>query len=80
MKYFKTSFKTFFITLLIVHSGKELLAQDKDFLSYAVDKLPEIKEMPDPLAMNNGTKVTTLKQWRISRQEMISILEDYDCC
>lgn len=64
--------------LLIVHSGKELFAQDKNFLPVVVDKLPEIKQMPDPLTMNNSTKVTTLKQWRIRRQEMINILEDYE--
>lgn len=77
MKYFKVLFQASIITLLII-SDKELLAQDKNFSSIDVSKLPEIKEMPDPLTMNNGTKVTTLKQWRTRRQEMIRILEDYE--
>lgn len=43
-----------------------------------VNAMPEIEEMPDPLTMNNGDKVTTLEQWRIRRKEMIRILEDYE--
>ena len=43
-----------------------------------VKNLPVIKEMPDPLKMNDGTKVTTPEQWRLRRQEMIQILEDYE--
>ena len=42
-----------------------------------VNQLPVIEEMPDPLTMNDGTKVTTPEQWRARRQEMIQILEDY---
>lgn len=42
-----------------------------------VRDLPVIEEMPDPLTMNDGTQVTTLEQWRVRRQEMIQILEDY---
>ena len=37
-----------------------------------------IKEMPDPLVMNNGEKVTTHEQWRTRRVEMIEILETYE--
>jgi hypothetical protein len=37
-----------------------------------------IKEMPDPLTMKDGTKVTTPEQWKLRRQEMIQILEDYE--
>jgi hypothetical protein len=44
----------------------------------AVKDLPVIKEMPDPLTMNDGTKVTTIEQWKIRRKEMIQILEDYE--
>jgi hypothetical protein len=44
----------------------------------AVKDLPTIKAMPDPLTMNDGTKVTTVQQWQLRRQEMIQILEDYE--
>jgi hypothetical protein len=42
-----------------------------------VDKLPNRPEMPDPLTMNNGQKVTTAAQWKKRRQEMRQILEYY---
>jgi hypothetical protein len=44
----------------------------------ALKDLPEIKEMPDPLTMNDGTKVKTGEQWQARRKEMIKILEDYE--
>jgi hypothetical protein len=44
----------------------------------AVNDLPVIKEMPDPLVMNGGARVTTLEQWKARRREMIAILEDYE--
>jgi hypothetical protein len=43
-----------------------------------VKDLPSIKEMPDPLTMKDGTKVTTVEQWKQRRQELIQILEDYE--
>jgi glucuronyl esterase-like protein len=43
-----------------------------------VKDLPTIKEMPDPLTMNDGTMVTTPEQWKVRRQELIQILEDYE--
>ncbi len=43
-----------------------------------VKNLPIIKEMPDPLTMNDGTKVTSREQWSARRQEMMRILEDYE--
>ncbi len=42
-----------------------------------VDKLPNYPEMPDPLTMNNGQKVTTAAQWKKRREEMRQILEYY---
>jgi hypothetical protein len=39
---------------------------------------PELKEMPDPLTMLNGQKVTSLTQWRLRREEMKQILEFYE--
>ncbi|HEY2881645.1 MAG TPA: hypothetical protein VGJ15_04415, partial [Pirellulales bacterium] len=41
------------------------------------DQLPERKEMPDVLTMNDGTKVTTPEQWHKRREEMKKILEYY---
>ena len=43
-----------------------------------VKDLPVIKEMPDPLTMKDGTKVSTPEQWKLRRQELIQILEDYE--
>jgi hypothetical protein len=42
-----------------------------------VNDLPVRPEMPDVLAMNNGERVTTIKQWRKRREEMKRILEYY---
>lgn len=42
-----------------------------------VDKLPVRTELPDILTMNNGTKVTTLAQWKKRREEIRKILEYY---
>ncbi len=42
-----------------------------------VNDLPERSEMPDVLTMNNGQRVTTIKQWKKRREEMKRILEYY---
>src|SRR5690242_13388898 len=42
-----------------------------------VNELPVRAEMPDVLTMNDGTKVTTPKQWPKRREEMKRILEYY---
>ena len=42
-----------------------------------VDELPVRTELPDVLTMNDGTKVTTLEQWKQRREEMKRILEYY---
>lgn len=44
----------------------------------AVADLPIIRQMPDPLTMSDGTKVTTPEQWRTRRKEMIDLLEEYE--
>ncbi len=44
----------------------------------AVKDLPVIKEMPDPLTLLDGKKVTTPEDWKRRRLEMIKILEDYE--
>ena len=43
-----------------------------------VKDLPVRKEMPDAMTMNDGTKVTTVEQWRERREEMKAILEHYE--
>jgi hypothetical protein len=44
----------------------------------AVNDLPVRKEMPNVMTMNDGTKVTTVAQWRARREEMKRILEHYE--
>jgi hypothetical protein len=43
-----------------------------------VNDLPVRKEMPEVMTMNDGTKVTTVGQWRQRREEMKQILEYYE--
>lgn len=43
-----------------------------------VKDLPLQKEMPDPLKMLDGSKVTTAAQWKLRREEMKKIIEDYE--
>jgi hypothetical protein len=42
-----------------------------------VHDLPTRSELPDPLVMNDGTKVTTAEQWQARRAEIRRILEYY---
>jgi fermentation-respiration switch protein FrsA (DUF1100 family) len=42
-----------------------------------VDKLPEIKELPDPFLMFNGRRVRTLKDWEKRREEIKAMLLYY---
>src|ERR1039457_78954 len=42
-----------------------------------VNDLPVRTGMPDVMTMNNGQKVTTVKQWEKRREEMKKILEYY---
>jgi len=42
-----------------------------------VNDLPVLKEMPDPLLMSDGTKVTNATQWAARRAEIKDILEHY---
>ena len=48
------------------------------FKMVEVADLPSRPEMPDPLTMNDGRKVTTREQWRARREEMKQILEFYE--
>ncbi|MGH7994636.1 MAG: hypothetical protein ACREDQ_14030, partial [Limisphaerales bacterium] len=40
--------------------------------------LPVRQEMPEAMTMADGTKVTTVAQWRVRREEMKAILEHYE--
>ena len=42
-----------------------------------VDELPTRTGMPDVLVQNDGTRVTTPRQWQARRQEMRRILSYY---
>jgi len=42
-----------------------------------VNDLPVRTEMPDVMTMNNGQKVTTVKQWKTRREEIKRTLEYY---
>ena len=42
-----------------------------------VDKLPARPELPDPLTMNDGSKVKTAAQWKKRREEIRKILAYY---
>ena len=42
-----------------------------------VNDLPVHKEMPDVMVLNDGTRVTTVEQWKRRREEMKRILEYY---
>ena len=43
-----------------------------------VNDLPVRKEMPDVMTMSDGTRVTTVAQWRVRREEMKAVLEHYE--
>ena len=38
-------------------------------IAISVKDMPSIEEMPDPLIMNDGTRVTTAQQWRLRRRD-----------
>ena len=42
-----------------------------------VDQLPVREEMPDPLIMDNGQRITNLEQWKARREEIKKELEYY---
>jgi len=41
------------------------------------DALPSVPELPDPLVMRDGTRVTTAEQWRERREELKALFEHY---
>jgi hypothetical protein len=59
-------------------TGIAIVMERTKFGPITVKDLPSINEMPDPLTMNDKTKVTTIDQWNVRRKEMVRILEDYE--
>jgi len=53
-------------------------APDMTKVLVPVSELPVRPEMPDVMVMSDGTRVTTVKQWRQRREEMKQILEFYE--
>jgi len=75
--------KTGLISLMIsfVFAGG-ILAKEKQLVTKIsfppAEQLPEIKELPDPFLMNNGKRVQTRKDWKTRREEIKTILADYE--
>jgi hypothetical protein len=67
----------FFLAAAIVAGCGSPGTNMKPFL-VPVSQLPARPEMPDVMTMSDGTKVTTLKEWRQRREEMKQILEFYE--
>jgi hypothetical protein len=69
MKFSRTSLLLFTVMVVTI-AASAAMPEVKD--------LPVRPEMPDVMTMDDGTKVTTLAQWRARRQEMKAILEHYE--
>jgi hypothetical protein len=79
----KNPLKKQFTLLLAVIAGAGVVgckspAPNLERLLVPVADLPVRPEMPDVMAMSDGKKVTTVKQWRQRREEMKQILEFYE--
>ena len=57
------------IPIPVIHTNADVMP--------GIDALPVRKALPDVLVMNDGTRVTTPKQWRKRREEMRRILSYY---
>lgn len=68
--------------MLVIAAATVVVVPPK--LGAAITSFPEVKdlpvrpEMPDVMTMADGTRVTTLEQWRERREEMKAILEHYE--
>ena len=62
----------------LIATHAPLHAADNPATHSSVDSLPVIKQMPDPLTLLDGTKVTTPAQWQQRREELKKLLEDYE--
>ena len=71
MKFWRAFFLVFIVTC--TSQSHATPAAFPDFAN-----LPLQTNMPDVFSMNDGTKVTTPKQWRARREEMKAMLEYYE--
>ena len=76
MKKFDKFLIHLFVMLSIFNCFPEISAQKTSWP--AVENLPVIAHLPDPLIMFDGTPVTSVEQWRKDRRpELISLFEHY---
>jgi hypothetical protein len=68
----------------VVAAGWPVIEAGAQSFGFAPGVFPEVKDLPvqtnlpDVMTMEDGTKVTTLAQWRVRREEMKAILEHYE--
>ncbi len=58
-------------------AGAEKKPPEKDAFP-PVEKLPEMKELPDPFLMKSGKRVRTLADWKKRREEIKALLAYYE--
>jgi hypothetical protein len=77
MKYALSKHHPIFVAVLAAAglAGCQSPAPDMTKVLVPVSELPARPEMPDVMVMSDGTKVTTVEQWRRRREEMKQILE-----
>ncbi|MGA3182090.1 MAG: hypothetical protein ABSF38_17270 [Verrucomicrobiota bacterium] len=80
MKYALSKHHPIFVAVLAAAglAGCQSPAPDMTKVLVPVSELPARPEMPDVMVMSDGTKVTTVEQWRRRREEMKQILEFYE--
>jgi len=44
----------------------------------SVDKLPKIRQLPNPFKMNDGSRVATIRDWQRRREEILALLLHYE--
>lgn len=70
--------KPFFVSVLVAIIGIVPITCAQQAPWPAVEDLPEIAQLPDPLKMLNGTPITSVEQWRKDRRpELLSLFEHY---
>ena len=66
------------LALLIYVSPSIMAFGETNDMFPGIDQLPAIKEMPDPLVKADGTRVTTIEQWKKERRpELVSQFQHY---
>lgn len=54
------------------------MAQPGKIDSAAIEKLPSVKELPDPFVMNDGSRVKTKADWASRREELRELVQKYE--